>query len=56
MRRQGSTVIALAKEIVFEGVDAGQLDAQATTGTSACSLDILPMDQASQTALRCALM
>jgi predicted dinucleotide-binding enzyme len=29
------TVIALAKEIVFEGVDAGQLDLHATSRTSA---------------------
>jgi len=32
MRRQGSTVIALAKEIVFEAVDAGQLDALRNNG------------------------
>jgi hypothetical protein len=32
MRRLGSTVIALAKEIVFEGVDAGQLDASRNNG------------------------
>ena len=51
-----STVIALAKEIVFEGVDAGQLDASRNIENLGLVLDISPVDQASQTALRCALM
>ena len=46
-----STVIALAKEIVFEGVDAGQLDA--SRNIENLGLIAGHMDQASQTALRC---
>jgi predicted dinucleotide-binding enzyme len=51
-----STVIALAEKIGFEGVDAGQLGASRNVETSACSWDSLHADQASETALRCALM
>ena len=53
-----STVIALAKEIGFEGVDAGHIDSSRNienlgllVGQLACA-----QDQASETALRCALM
>ena len=51
-----STVIALAKEIGFEGVDAGHLDASRNIENLGCSWDSLPTDQASETAFRCALM
>jgi predicted dinucleotide-binding enzyme len=51
-----SIVIAPAKEIGFEGVDAGHLDASRNIETSASSWDSLLTDQASKTALRCALM
>jgi predicted dinucleotide-binding enzyme len=43
-----STVIALAKEIVFGGVDAGQLDASRNIENLGQMLDISPVDQASQ--------
>jgi predicted dinucleotide-binding enzyme len=49
-----SIVIALANEIGFEGVD-DILTLHATSRTSACSWDSLLTDQASETALRCAL-
>ena len=51
-----STVIALATEIGFEGWMPAILTPHATSRTSACSWDTLPTDQASETALRCALM
>ena len=51
-----STVIALANEIGFEGVDAGHLDASRNIENLACSWDSLPMGQASETAFRCELM
>ena len=51
-----STVIALATEIGFEGWMPAILTPHATSRTSACSWDSLPTDQASETALRCALM
>ena len=51
-----STVIALATEIGFEGWMPAILTPHATSRTSACSWDTLPTDQASETALRCALV
>jgi predicted dinucleotide-binding enzyme len=46
----------LAKEIGFEGVDAGHLDASRNIENLGLSWDSLPTDQASETAFRCALM
>ena len=53
-----ATVIALAKEIGFEGVAwmPAILTLHATSRTSACSWDSLPRDWASEAAFRCALM
>ena len=45
-------MIAPAKEIVFDGLDAGQLN----TSRNIENLDRLPTDQASETALPCALI
>jgi predicted dinucleotide-binding enzyme len=48
-------VIALAKEIGFEGVDAGHLDASRNIENLGLLVGQLATDQASETALRCAL-
>ena len=55
---EAARVIALAKEIGFEGVAwmPAILTLHATSRTSACSWDSLPMGQASETAFRCAIM
>jgi predicted dinucleotide-binding enzyme len=49
-------VIALAKEIGFEGVDAGHLDASRNVENLGLSWDSLPTDEASETALCCVPM
>jgi len=51
-----STVIALAKEIGFEGVDAGHLVGSRSIERLGVLVHSLPTDRASETALRCALM
>jgi predicted dinucleotide-binding enzyme len=51
-----ASVIALAAEIGFEGVDAGILTPHATSRTSACSWDSLHTDQTLEIAFRCVLM
>jgi len=50
------TVIARAKEIGFEGVDAGHLDGSRNKENLGLLVASLPTDRASETALRCALM
>ena len=51
-----STMIALAKEIGFKGVDAGYLDASPNIENLGLPWDSLPTDQGSETASRCALI
>jgi predicted dinucleotide-binding enzyme len=51
-----SIVIALANEIGLEGVDAGHLDASRNIENLDLLVGQLLTDQASETALRCALM
>jgi hypothetical protein len=49
-------VIALSKDIGFEDVDAGYLDASRNIENLGLREGQVPTDQAPETALRCALM
>ena len=49
-------MITLAKEIGFEGVDAGHLDASRNIENLGLLVGQLPTDQASEIAFRCVLL